>query len=125
MSKQYKIVRPKPCIVDEATRKLELQPVGKIIDANSDLMKANMERFESMGWAIELKMDSPEETIEVEAEVKEVKRARNDKGHLVGDDKSTPDVNEAWEGGEAPVKPKKKTAVKKTTKKKTTKKASD
>tara|TARA_R110000796_G_scaffold231681_2_gene349705 strand:+ start:874 stop:1251 length:378 start_codon:yes stop_codon:yes gene_type:complete len=125
MSKQYKIVRPKPCIVDEATRKLELQPVGTIIDANSDLMKANMERFESMGWAIELKMDSPEETIEVEAEVKEVKRARNDKGHLVGDDKSTPDVNEAWEGGEAPVKPKKKTAVKKTTKKKTTKKASD
>jgi|TARA_R110001592_G_scaffold178030_1_gene418591 hypothetical protein len=125
MSKQYKIVRPKPCIVDEATRKLELQPVGTIIDANSDLMKANMERFESMGWAIELKMDSPEETIEVEAEVKEVKRARNDEGHLVGDDKSTPDVNEAWEGGEAPVKPKKKTAVKKTTKKKTTKKASD
>jgi len=125
MSKQYKIVRPKPCIVDEATRKLELQPVGTIIDANSDLMKANMERFESMGWAIELKMDSPEETIEVEAEVKEVKRARNDKGHLVGDDKSTPDVNEAWEGGKAPVKPKKKTAVKKTTKKKTTKKASD
>ncbi len=122
MSKQYKIVRPKPCIVDEATRKLELQPVGTIIDANSDLMKANMERFESMGWAIELKMDSPEETIEVEAEVKEVKRARNDKGHLVGDDQSTPDVNEAWEGGEAP----KKTAVKKkTTKKKKTKKASD
>ena len=122
MSKQYKIVRPKPCIVDEATRKLELQPVGTIIDANSDLMKANMERFESMGWAIELKMDSPEETIEVEAEVKEVKRARNDKGHLVGDDKSTPDVKEAWEGGEAP----KKTAVKKkTTKKKKTKKASD
>tara|TARA_R110000850_G_scaffold194192_1_gene320795 strand:+ start:1749 stop:2126 length:378 start_codon:yes stop_codon:yes gene_type:complete len=125
MSKQYKIVRPKPCIVDEATRKLELQPVGTIIDANSDLMKANMERFESMGWAIELKMDSPEETIEVEAEVKEVKRARNDKGHLVGDDQSTPDVNEAWEGGKEPVKTKKKTAVKKTTKKKTTKKASD
>jgi len=123
MSKQYKIVRPKPCIVDEATRKLELQPVGTIIDANSDLMKANMERFESMGWAIELKMDSPEETIEVEAEVKEVKRARNDKGHLVGDDQSTPDVNEAWEGGEAPKK--KTTAKKKTTKKKTTKKASD
>ena len=49
----------------------------------------------------------------------------NDKGHLIGDDQSTPDVNEAWEGGEAPVKPKKKTAVKKTTKKKTTKKASD
>lgn len=23
-------------------------------------------------------------------------RARNDKGHLIGDDPSTPDVNEAW-----------------------------
>ena len=55
-------------------------------------------------------------------EVKEVKRARNDKGQLVGDDPDTPDVNEAWEGGKAP---KKKTTVKKkTTKKKTTKKAS-
>ena len=30
------------------------------------------------------------------------KRARNDKGQYVGDDKSTPDYNEAWEGGEAP-----------------------
>ena len=26
----------------------------------------------------------------------EVVRARNDKGQLVGDDPSTPDVNEAW-----------------------------
>ena len=49
-------------------------------------------------------------------------RARNDKGQLIGDDLSTPDVNEAWEGGEAPTK--KTTAKKKTTKKKTTKKAS-
>jgi|TARA_R110001592_G_scaffold41446_1_gene135164 hypothetical protein len=123
MSKKYKIVRPKPCIVDADTRILELQTVGKIVDADSELMKSNMERFESMGWAIEIKMDSVEETVEVEAEV-EIKRARNEKGHLVGDDKSTPDVNEAWEGGEAPVK--KKTAKKKTTsKKKTTKKASD
>ena len=32
------------------------------------------------------------------------KRARNDKGRYVGDDKSTPDYNEAWEGGEAPDK---------------------
>ena len=30
------------------------------------------------------------------------KRARNDKGQLVADDPSTPDVIEAWEGGEAP-----------------------
>jgi hypothetical protein len=32
------------------------------------------------------------------------KRARNKKGQLVGDDPSTPNVNEAWEGGKAPKK---------------------
>ena len=32
------------------------------------------------------------------------KRARGPKGRLKADDKSTPDVNEAWEGGVAPVK---------------------
>jgi len=34
----------------------------------------------------------------------EPKRARNEKGQLVSDDPSTPDVNEAWEGGKAPKK---------------------
>ena len=36
------------------------------------------------------------------------KRARNAKGHLMADDPSTPDVNEAWEGGVAPKKKKAK-----------------
>ena len=43
----------------------------------------------------------------------------NEKGHLVGDDPDTPDVNEAWEGGEAP---KKKATKKRSTKKKAAKK---
>ena len=30
------------------------------------------------------------------------KRARTKKGRYVGDDKSTPNINEAWEGGKAP-----------------------
>jgi len=30
------------------------------------------------------------------------KRARNKKGEYVGDDKSTPNINEAWEGGKKP-----------------------
>jgi hypothetical protein len=30
------------------------------------------------------------------------KRARNEKGQLMADNPNTPDVNEAWEGGEAP-----------------------
>ena len=32
------------------------------------------------------------------------KRARTKKGHFVGDDKSTKDINEAWVGGKAPKK---------------------
>jgi hypothetical protein len=43
----------------------------------------------------------------------EPKRARNKAGQLQADDPSTPDVNEAWEGGKAPTKkstPKKKAA---------------
>jgi len=31
-------------------------------------------------------------------------RARDDKGRLVGDDRSTPHFNEAWVGGQAPEK---------------------
>ena len=56
-------------------------------------------------------------------------RARNDKGQLIGDDPSTPDVNEAFVGCKKPKKkavkktPAKKAPAKKTTtKKKTTKK---
>jgi len=52
-------------------------------------------------------------------------RARNDKGQLVGDDLSTPDINEAYVSGKAPVKKKatvKKKTVKKTVVKKATKK---
>jgi hypothetical protein len=44
-------------------------------------------------------------------------RARNDKGQLVADDPSTPDVNEAYVGGKKPAK--KKTTKKTTAKKKT------
>lgn len=123
MSKKYKILRPKPCIVDEETMKLELQPVDKIVDADNDLMKSNMERFERMGWAMEIKMDSVDETLEIEAKVKP-KRARNTKGQLKADDPSTPDVNEAWDGGKAPKKEVAKKTTKKTTTKKTTKKKS-
>ena len=44
-------------------------------------------------------------------------RARDDKGHYVADDPSTPDINEAYVGGK---KPKKKKTTKKTTAKKKT-----
>tara|TARA_R110000796_G_scaffold22231_4_gene64642 strand:- start:2881 stop:3171 length:291 start_codon:yes stop_codon:yes gene_type:complete len=67
-----------------------------------------------------------EEIVPIVAEVvDEAERARDDKGHYIADDLSTPDVNEAWEGGKAPKKKakkavaKKKTVAKKATKKKT------
>tara|TARA_R100000808_G_C2014013_1_gene65292 strand:+ start:226 stop:450 length:225 start_codon:yes stop_codon:yes gene_type:complete len=40
--------------------------------------------------------------------LKRPKRARNKSGRYKKDDKSTPDVNEAWVGGKAPKKRKKK-----------------
>jgi len=46
------------------------------------------------------------------------KRARKSNGKLKADDASTPDVNEAWEGGKAPAKKKKAAPKKKATKKK-------
>ena len=36
--------------------------------------------------------------------VSEPERARDEKGRLVGDDKTTPTFNEAWVGGQAPAK---------------------
>jgi hypothetical protein len=55
-----------------------------------------------------------------EAVKKAPKRARTKKGTYKADDKSTPNVNEAWEGGKAPTKkPKaKKTKVTRIKKKK-------
>ena len=34
----------------------------------------------------------------------EPERARDKKGQYIGDDDSTPDINEAWKSGKAPVK---------------------
>ena len=46
--------------------------------------------------------------------VEEPVRARDEDGHFVADDPSTPEVNEAWDGGKAPKKaaPKKAAAKK-------------
>lgn len=113
MAKKYKILVPKPAIADENSADMVLHKADDIVVSKGKWQEEIMDTFVENGWAIEVKVDSVEESIEVEAEVKP-KRARNKKGQLVGDDPSTPDVNEAWEGGKAP----KKTTKKKTTKKK-------
>jgi len=121
MARKFKIIVPKPASSNAKGTEVRLYKANEIIDSEGAWQDDVMETFMNNGWAMEVKVDSAEETVAVEAEVKEVKRARNDKGQLQADDLSTPDVNEAWEGGEAP----KTTAKKKTTKKKTTKKASN
>jgi len=121
MARKFKIIVPKPASSNEKGTEVKLYKANEIVDSQGEWQDSVMETFMENGWAMEVKVDSVEETLDVVAEVKEVKRARNNKGQLIGDDLSTPDVNEAWEGGEAPQKT---TAKKKTTKKKTTKKAS-
>ena len=122
MARKFKIVVPKPASSNEYGTEVKLYQADEIVESERTWQEDVMDKFVENGWAIEVKVDSTEETLEVEADVKEVKRARNEKGQLIGDDPDTPDVNEAWEGGKAPKK--KTTAKKKTTKKKTTKKAS-
>lgn len=118
-NKKYKILVPKPCAIDEHGMDVQLMKADSIVEADNDVMNANMEQFVQNGWAMEVKVDSADESVEVEAEIK---RARNEDGTLKGDDPDTPEVNEAWEGGKAPVK--KKSTKKKSTAKKSTKKKS-
>jgi len=48
------------------------------------------------------------EELEALTEAAKPKRARNSDGTLKADDKTTPDINEAWVGGKAPKKKPKK-----------------
>ena len=130
MSKQYKIVVPKAGASNELGTEVKLYQADEKVDAKEEWQEAMMESFVANNWAIEIKDDMPDEVGEPVAmeedkdESEEPKRARNEKGHYVADDPSTPDVNEAWEGGEAPEEkedtpaPKKRGRPKKSTQKK-------
>lgn len=110
MSKKYKILVPKIGAGNKEGTTTRIYKTDEIVDANDQWQEDIMQIFIRNEWAIEVKKDSPEETVKVEAKIK---RARNKKGQLIGDDPSTPDVNEAWEGGKAPKKTTKKTTKKK------------
>ncbi len=109
MSKSYKILVPKPASSNKDGTDVKLYLADEIVDAKESWQDDVMQTFVENGWAMEVKVESKSEE-----RSKPIKRARNDDGTLKGDDPSTPDVNEAWEGGEAP----KKTTKKRTTKKK-------
>lgn len=60
--KQYKVVVPKPGANDPVGIELRLYEAGEIVKAKEKWQKELMEAFVSNGWAIETKMDAPNET---------------------------------------------------------------
>ena len=75
---------------------------GEQLITDAPWQQALADNFIAAGLARETKVVSPTETKENAAE-----RARNADGTLIGDDPTTPDVNEAWKGGKSPKKSKK------------------
>ena len=59
----------------------------------------------SHNWPFKALVEDYKKTKEM---MKKPKRARGKKGKFLADDKSTPNVNEAWVGGKAPKRGKKK-----------------
>ena len=76
--------------------------VGEELSNQHDWEKARNANFIAQGWAEETKVVSVPET-----KAEPPQRARNADGTLIGDDPTTPDVNEAWKGGKSPKKSKK------------------
>lgn len=70
---------------------------GEELSSDTEWEQARNAAFISSGLAQETKVVKPAETKTAAPE-----RARKADGTLKGDDKSTPDVNEAWVGGVAP-----------------------
>lgn len=106
MSKQYKIVVPKAGKSSD-DGEMALYEAGTVVTADEGWKEDLMTAFEGNGWAMEIKVQDTSDMV----------RARDDKGHFIADDPSTPEVNEAYiEKKAAPKKkatPKKKAAPKK------------
>ena len=75
---------------------------GEELPTKEPWQKALADNFIAAGLARDTKVASPTETKEITPQ-----RARNADGTLIGDDPTTPDVNEAWKGGKSPKKHKK------------------
>jgi len=85
--KHYKIIVPKAGAADDKGLTVKLYQLDEIIKADSEWLSDLMAVFVNNGWAIEVKIDAPEEV--------ELVRARNDNGSFKPDDPKTPE-NEAW-----------------------------
>ena len=106
-NKTYKMIVPKAGTANELGTDTMLYNTNDVYEAKEGFQKSLMETFVANGHAMEIKVEA------IAEEEGEPVRARNEKGQLKGDDPETPDVNEAWEGGEAPVIVRKKRTTKK------------
>jgi hypothetical protein len=85
--------------------------MNEILPAAKDTKLVDEKEIDLKSFKVE---PVPAETIvEVEKPASKPKRARHN-GKFVADDKSTPDINEAWQGGKAPAKQAKPKATKTT-----------
>ena len=112
---QYKIIVPKAGSANEHGTNARLYALDEVVDGDEPWKEELMQTFMANGWAVEVKVDAPEEVAQ-EPET-EMVRARNEDGSFKADDPETPDVNEAWE--EKPVEEVKKTTKKRGRPKKT------
>mgnify|MGYP003154040837 CR=1 FL=1 len=103
----YKVIVPKVGSSNEHGTDVKLYVFDEIIEAKELWQKDLMGVFVENGWAIETKIE-PVSDLETGDPV----RARNDKGHYVSDDESTPDINEAYVSGKTPKKKRKSTKKK-------------
>ena len=95
-----KILQTVRAISDErGVQPLTTYKAGDTFPTDEPWQRAIADNLIRGGLAEEAKVVSPSETKAIEPE-----RARNADGTLIGDDKSTPDTNEAWVGGKAPKK---------------------
>lgn len=98
-----KILQKVSAISDEhGVQPLTQYQAGDTFPTNEPWQRAVADNLIRGGLAEEAKVVSPSETKDNTPE-----RARNADGTLIGDDKSTPNKNEAWVGGKAPMKSKK------------------
>ena len=94
-----KMIRQTVGVANSLGSQTRTYEAGEELSDTQEWEKARNANFLSRGLAEETKVVKPTET-----KTAAPTRARNADGTLLGDDPSTPDVNEAWEGGVAPKK---------------------
>ena len=71
MAEKIQILVPKAGADDKFGTQVKLYQLDEIVDAKEDWQDSLMGAFVQNGWAMEVKADSAEETVEVEADIKE------------------------------------------------------